>query len=275
MAKSREDYAPDVGGFLDNVDVDITKVSFAVATGEYADKILMGGGDQKPPVVMTVTYEGPELEKPREQSYSVGNSELWEVSDDGSFITNKKDSTKHGFRRGSRAYSLIEAMFLAVGGASEDDITEVFTNPKLKKNVQAELEKGQDFFIKRDAFMTENIFAEGLSFHMVSMKLPTVEGKEPSSVPLPVKFLGDKKPSKGKVVPAGKKTVATTNDALDKIIIETASGKTDKEIKVFAVRHDVVKKDAGYLKGVVDGSVLKRLEDAGSITKDPESGKFI
>lgn len=275
MAKSREDYAPDIGGgFLDNVDVDITKVSFAVATGEYADKILMGGGDQKPPVVMIVMFEGPELEKPREQSFSVGSSELWEVSEDGSFITNKKDSTKHGFRKGSRAYSLIEAMFLAVGGASEEDIIEVFTNPKVKKNVQAELEKGQDFFIKRDAYMTEAKFAEGLSFHMVSMKLPTVEGKEPSSVPLPVKFLGDKKQSKGKTAPVGKKAVST-NDALDKIIIEAASGKTDKEMKVFAVRNDVVKKDTTYLKGVVDGSVLKRLEDAGSITKDPESGKFL
>ncbi len=278
--KSREDYAPDIGGFLDGIDGDIVDVKFAIATGEYADKIMMGGGDAKPPVVMIITVESPELEKPAVQSFSVGSSELWEVSDDEKSIKNVKNPDKHGFRKGSRAYSLIESMFLSVGGASPEDIEEVLTDTKSGKKLLAEMEKGQDFFIKRDAYMTEAKFAEGLSFSWATMKLPTaVEGKT-SNAPFAVKFLGDKKVAvKGKAAPAKveKKadTTSSATDVLDAILAENASGLTDTGIKGFAVRNPEIKKDTAYLKAVVSGEVLKRLENSGKIVKDPETGKFI
>lgn len=256
MPKNREDYAPDVGGFLDDTDGDIVEARFGVATGEYADKIIMGGGDVKPPVVITLTVEGPELEKPQQQSFSVGSSDLWEISDDEKSIKNVKNPDKHGFRKGSRAYSLVEAMFMAVG--------------------KGDLEKGQDFFINRDVYMTDARFYEGLSFHWATVKLPTVEGKAPSNVPLPDKFLGDRKTAKGK--PAETKKITSINStevALDTIILANISGKTDRDIKGFAVRSAEIKKDSDYLKGVVSGTVLKRLEDSGQITKDPESGKYL
>ena len=86
MVKTRDDFQPDVGAFLDNVDGDIVEVEFDVASGDYADKVMMGGGDVQPPVVIKLTIESPELEKPAIQSYSVGSQDIWEIKDNGKAI---------------------------------------------------------------------------------------------------------------------------------------------------------------------------------------------
>jgi len=69
---------------------------------------------------------------------------------------------------------------------------------------------------------------------------------------------------------------ATVEDeALDQIIIDNASDKTDKGLKSFAVRNGDIKANDAYMKAVVSGKKLKELEDAGKITKDPSTEKYL
>ena len=250
MPKTREDFMPDVGGFLDNVDGDIVDVSFEVASGDYADKVMMGGADAKPPVVIKLTIESPELERPAVQSYSVGSQELWEIQGDGKSVKNVKNPDKHLFRKGSRAWTLVEAIMTTVG--------------------DGDLEKGQDVFIKKDKYMTEASFYTGLSFHWAVKSLGTVGGGT-TNTPLPEKFLGEVK--KGKAAPAPK--VEVEDSSLDAIIIENATDKTERELKSFAVRNPEIKKNDAYMKAVVSGKKLTQLEEEGKLTKDPDTLKFI
>jgi len=251
MVKTRADFMPEVGGFLDNVDGDIVDTEFAIATGDYADKVMMGGGDAKPPVVIRLTIESPELERPAVQSFSVGSQDLWNIASDGKSIENVKNPDRHLFRKGSRAWTLVEAMMTAVGDGN--------------------LDKGQDFFIKKDVYMTEAKFYTGLSFHWAAKTLDTVGGGK-TNTPLPEKFLGEAKPAKGKAAPV----IETVEDeALDAIIVANASGKTDRELKSFAVRSPEIKKDDAYMKAVVSGKKLKQLEYAGLLTKDPDTQKYL
>ena len=256
--KTREDFMPDVGAFLDNVNGDIVDAEFMVAGGDYADKVMMGGSDAKPPVVIALTIESPELEKPAIQSYSVGSQDLWEIAEDGKSIKNVKNPDKHGFRKGSRAFSLAEAIMTAVGNGS--------------------IEKGQDFFIKRDVYMTEAKFYEGLSFHWAGTQLKMIDGTiAKNSTPLPEKFLGEAKEVKPAVKgKAPGKVVETVEDeALDAIIIANASDKTERDLKSFAVRNADIKANDAYMKAIVSGKKLKQLEDAGHLTLDPDTKKYL
>ena len=249
MPKTREDFQPDVGGFLDDVDGDIVDAEFAIASGDYADKVMMGGAGAKPPVVVKLYIESLELERPATQSYSVGSSELWEIQDNGKSVRNVKNPDKHLFRKGSRAWTLVETMMTTVG--------------------DGDLEKGQDFFIKRDMYMTNAKFYTGLSFHWAVQSLETVGGGR-TNTPLPEKFLGETK--KGKVAAP---KVEVEDSALDAIIIENATDKTERELKSFAVRSPEIKKNDAYMKAVVSGKKLKQLEEEGKLTKDPETLKYI
>jgi len=249
MPKTREDFQPDVGGFLDDVEGDIVDAEFAIATGDYADKVMMGRAGAKPPVVVKLYIKSLELERPATQSYSVGSPELWEILDNGKSVKNVKNPDKHTFRKGSRAWALIEAMMTSVG--------------------DGDLEKGQDFFIKRDTYMTEAKFYTGLSFHWAVQSLGTVGGGT-TNTPLPEKFLGE---SKSKVAP--KVAPRKEDSALDAIIIVSATDKTERELKSFAVRNPDIKKNDAYMKAVVSGKKLRQLEEEGKLLKDPETEKYI
>ena len=251
MVKTRDDFMPDVGSFLDNVDGDTGNAEFTIATGDYADKVMMSGGGAKPPVVLKLTIESPELDRPAVQSYSVGSQEIWDILDGGRAIQNIKNPDRHLFRKGSRAWTLAEAMMTAVGNG--------------------DLAKGQDFFIKRDTYMTEAKFYEGLSFHWATKSLDTVGG-EKTNTPLPETFLGEAKAT-GKAAPA---PVATVEDeALDALIVEASPDKTERELKSFAVRNPTIKANDAYMKAVVSGKKLKQLEEAGLLTMDPDTLKYI
>ena len=71
MGYTREDFIPDVGGFLDGIDGEITGAIFEIASGEYADAVLVGDSTKKPPVVIVLTVEADELEKPARASSGV------------------------------------------------------------------------------------------------------------------------------------------------------------------------------------------------------------
>jgi len=251
--KTREDFAPDIGGFLDNVDGDIVDAVFEIASGKYADQVMMGGSDAKPPIVITLTVESPALEKPANQSYSVGSSNIWEIVDGGKAIVHTSPD-KHSFRKGSIAWHLVEAMMNAAGGG--------------------DLDKGQEFFVNRDHYMTEVEFFTGLSYHWAVTEIKTEIGKGHTVIshpPLPEVFLGE---MTGKAGKAGKAGTPDT-DELDTILIANASGKTDKELKSFAVRNADIKKNDVYMKAVVSGKKLKELEDKGDLTKDPDTGMYL
>ncbi len=256
MVKTREDFMPDVGAFLSDVDGDITKAEFAIATGDYADKVMAGGGDARPPVIIKLTIESPELERPAVQSYSVGSSDLWEIIDDGKAIRNIKNPDKHLFRKGSRAWSLCEAMFLSAG--------------------DGDLGKGQDILgVNRKGYMTEAEFYKGLSFHWIGKTLKLIDGTDAKTpTPLPEKFLGEAK-SVIKDKPVTKTTEVVEDEALDAIIIANATDMTDRELKSFAVRHPEIKKNDAYMKAIVSGKKLKQLEDKSQLTKNPDTGKYI
>ena len=252
MVKTRDDFIPDVGAFLDNVDGDIVDAEFKIATGDYADKVMMGGEASKPPITVALTIESPELEKPATQSYSVGSQEFWEIQDGGKAIKNIKNPDRHLFRKGSRAWALAEAMMTTIGDGN--------------------LEKGQDFFIKRDVYMTEAKFYTGLSFHWATQSLDTVGGQK-TNTPLPEKFLGEAKPvTKGKATPV---VDVVEDEELDALIVTNAPDKTDRELKSFAVRNPEIKKNDAYMKAIVSGKKLKQLEEAGLLTKDPDTEKYI
>ena len=255
--KTREDYTPDVGGFLDGVDAEITDAIFEIASGRYADAVMEGGSDAQLPVVLTLTIESSGMERPAIQSYSVGGQDVWEIADGGKSITNAKNPDKQVFRSGSIAAELVMSIARSLG--------------------DGDVGKGQDAFIKREIPMTEADFYLGLgTFYWevkpITRKIGTRDVT--SRPPLPVKFLGvgaAKAPGKA----SGKPTLTPTveDEALDKILIANASGKTERDLKSFAVRN--IKDNDVYMKTVVSGTKLKELEDAGKLTKDPGTGQYL
>ena len=254
----REDFMPDSGGFLDNMDGDIVEAIFDVASGEYADKVMAGASNAKPPVILTLTIESPDLDKPAKQSYSIGSQDVWEIASDGKSITNVRSPDKKRFRDGSIAWSLVNAMMVAMGEGS--------------------LEKGQDIAIKKDIFMTDAKFYENTSWHWEVTEIKRdIGGKTVTSrPPLPVECLKEQKPTNPeKVKPGAKKSDVDAPD-LDLILISNAPGKDERGLKSFAVRNAEIKANDAYLKSVIQvGGKLKTLEDEGLLTKDPDSGKYI
>ncbi len=260
MTKTRDDYKPDVGGFLDGINGEIVEAMFDVASGEYADKVMLGGPDAKPPIVLILTVMSIDREEPITQSWSVGSQDTWEIINGGKAIQNIKNPDKHSFRSGSRAMSLVEAMMTAVG--------------------DGDLEKGQDIIIKRDKYMTEAAFYVDFNFGWATQQLATVQGGKTTPVPLPAKLIG-MAAVKGKTAQpaatksAGKGTVVSADAALDQLLADNANGKSEKELKSFAVRNPDIKKNDAYMKAVVSGKKLRELENAGTLTLDPDTKTYL
>ena len=69
--------------------------------------------------------------------------------------------------------------------------------------------------------------------------------------------------------------VAVDDPALDKILIDNASGKDEKGLKSFAVRNDDIKANSAYMQAVVRGQKLTELEESGGLVKNPDDGTYI
>ena len=246
MPKSREDFMPDVGGFLDGMSGDIVDATFELASGEYLDRIMAGSSDAKAPVMLRLTIESPELEKPASQSYSVGSSGIWDIAADGKSISNNKAPDKKQFRKGSTAWVLVEAMMTAAG--------------------EGDFDKGQNFFIQRDAYMTEAAFYEGTSwFWEVKEIVYDIGGRKVTSrPPLPASLLGERKVE-------GKEAVDTSE--LDLTLATLATGKDELELRKAAIKAPEIKANAKYLQSIVSGAKIKELIASGMLTKGSD-GKF-
>ena len=256
MPKTKEDFQPDTsGGFLDGSDGDIVAAEFVEASEDYAKKMATGGASEAPAIGLNLTIESPDLQQPLEQWFSIGSGDVWEIKDGGKEIVNTKHPDRHSFRGGKRpcrGSSLVEAMAKAIGDGNVD--------------------KGQEFFIKRDRYMTEKGFYVGLSFDWGRFTLPTAKEGTTSDVPLPVAFLGEA--SGGK--PAKAEATVDT-EAIEKLVIDIVQGKTEREVKSELIRKHKNDIPEAYMKELVSGNGLKKLEEEGKITKDAEGadGKYL
>jgi len=262
MPRTREDFIPaPAGGFLDGATAEITDAFFDIASGEYADAILMGGDSKtKPSVVLKVVIESPDLEKPAEQQFSVGSQDIWEVSDDGKSITNIKKPDSELFLESCMAASLVNALAEALGGG--------------------DMEKGQDVFMKRDIPMTNASFYLGLgTFDWEVKEIKRMIGKREviSRPPLPVRLVNEpvKRTTAARSASKAAAPVAVENNELDQIIIDNAAGKTETELKQFAVKVQEIKDNKTYMTSVVRGGKLEELENAGKIMKDPDTNTYL
>ncbi len=236
MPKTREDFGLDSGL---QTDYDAVVAASFEPNAQYAAKA--GTGDEP---MLKLTMESPDLDKPVVQYYSIGSGKRWKASKDASEITSEANPDSHRFNMNSSAGKLVARMFELVGGGDAN--------------------KGQDFFIARDCYMTQAGFYAGLKFHMNQEKTKTQSGE--SNIMLPDKYLGEEK--------VAAKTPAGVD--LDKIVIDNAQGKTDRELKAFAVKNDVLKapENAAYLRDLISGTKLANLEKEEKITKGPD-GKYI
>ena len=256
MPKTAQDYLPDIGGFLDGQDGDITDALFVVASGAYADKSMVSKPGTKPSIVLMIKVSSTGADKPVEQSYSVGSQDIWEIVNDGKSIQNTKNPDRHSFRDGSVAYALVKAILTTLGSG--------------------DIDKGQLVAAKRDFWMTEAGFYTGLNFAWKNQKLTwvingvTVE----SNPPLPDRFLGETASAK-KAGPAKAAAPAADTSELDAIVIENASGMTESKLKAFAVKNETIKANGDYLRAIVNGKGLRALEASGLLTMDPTTKLYL
>lgn len=254
MVKTREDYEPEVTGFLDDVDGAIVDAYFEPnPRPEYQQKAGMGPG-------LTIIVDTPSLDRPYEQWYSVGPEDHWKIGKDGQEVVNIKKPDKHQFNKQSRAWDFVDAVVATLG--------------------EGDMAKGQDVLIKRDKFMTEAPLYVGLNFHWRRKPLPTVGGGT-TEVPLPVTYLGEVAPGKRESPKAATAVRADTSE-IDNVIAEMASGKTVTELKkaVMVAKREgkfgdkpFVPDDA-YIRDLISGKRLEELENEAKIVKDAE-GKYI
>ena len=241
MVKTREDYELETG-LADDFDGVIIDGFFEV-NPQYSE--ISGTTDP----MLTLAIESPDLEQPAETRYSCGGAKQWQIGRGGQEITSARNPDSHRFNMSSRAGVLVSRLFSLVGNGDKA--------------------KGQDFFIARDRYMTEGAFYIGLNCHWKREPLKTVGG-EPRDVLMPDKYLGEVSP--------GKKAASTVAEAptedLDDIVIGLASGKTEREVKMKAMKEDKLKANEVYMRELISGNKLEQLEDAGKIAKGPD-GKFI
>ncbi len=251
MPYTREDFEPDAGIF-DDFDGEIIDAYFGPNPNEnYAAKSGKAG------LGLTLVTESSTSEKPLENWYSVGNDELWQVSRDSRDIVNVKNENTHRFTAGSKAGSLVLSMAEAIGNGDKTS--------------------GQDLFVKRGFPMTSASFFIGLKFHFKSREFKTPQGNS-TTLLAATKFLGEvetagKASAKPKVEAAGQASGASW-DALDVILIDMASGKSEKDLKKAAIGNADLKADPAYIKAVVNGGRIKELIDSAKLFVDAD-GNFV
>jgi len=283
MGKTRrEDFMGDSGGFLDGVRGVVIDAKFEIASGAYADKMAADNETagatteaKKPPVVLTLTVESDELEKPATQSWSVGGQDIWDIQEGGKVIVNKKNPDKHIFRNGSNAYDLIEGMALAIGSKGKP-----FANGD---DYGAVIEEGQKLFGERDFYVTESGFYLGFDFTWAQETIEKTIGKTVRSirVNIPKIYHGvaDKTAASAPVKVANKQVKTGPVDEeeaiLDKLLMDNATGKTEKQLKSWAVKQDAIKANDAYMKKITSGEKTAQLAAAGKLILDDSDGTYL
>lgn len=221
---TRDDMALE-SGLADDIDAAIAEAYFEVKA-EYAAK----SGTSDP--MLMLRLESPDLDQPMEQGWSCGGAKQWEITKGGKEIISAVKPEGHQYNVNARAGKLVARMFELVGGGDKT--------------------KGQDFFLKRDKYMTQGEFYENLSFHWKREGMATVSGGT-SQVLMPNAFLGEAKSTK-----AAKKEEA--NPELIEKFIALANGKTLKELKISAIKEFKGPEYSTFIKTVLNGELIEELE---------------
>ena len=246
-------------GLASDFDGAIALVKFGVRD-EYA--AVVGNSD---PMLLLSIDATEALGTYIEQAYSLGGAKQWRVEKGGSSIVSDKTPDSHRFNLACRAGQLVAKMIETVGAGDRT--------------------KGQEFFLKRDHYMTEAEFYAGLRFHWKRVPLPTVGG-ETRDVLLPEKFLGEVgapalsiSGSGATVVTAPAATAPAaivtgySEELIDKLV-DLCSGKTEREVKLALIKDEVMKKQADLVNSVFNKGLLKELGQAGKLVLGPD-GKYI
>ncbi len=249
MSKSIDEMRTE-SGLISDVVGTITSAYFGPPTGKYAE---LGGVDPG----LHIVLEGEDIEKPYDQFYACGAAKKWQVAENGQALVSEVNPNSHGFNKSSRAGTLVNEMALKIG--------------------EGNLEKGLQFLADRDYWMTQAPFYVGLTFFWKTKPLSTVakEGEEKGSrdVLLPDKFIGASKPASAPVNAAPPPPVQADTSDLDICLIDLSHGKTFQEIRQLALKRDDFKANSAYMKTVINGTALARLEKDGLVSKDA-SGKY-
>ena len=238
MPKVKQEDLDTETGLADDFDAAITDAWFDVPRAEYAAR-----SGTKDPMLM-LHLEGPDLEKPIDQPFSIGAAKQWQLTRNGKEVVSGKNPDAHSFTKGSRGGDLVDRMLTLVGGGDKA--------------------KGQKFFLGRDRYMTESEFYSGLNFHWKREEKSTVGG-EKRDVLMPVVFHGE-------ATGAAKAPTAAPSDEKVAKIIELAEGKTDRELRQAVL--NAFKGDDAFLNEVFTKDLVGKLVEQGKLTKGP-GGKFI
>ena len=238
MPKLKEGDLEPESGLADDVDAAIVSVRFDVRR-EYEEK----SGSSDP--MLLLMLQGPELDQPIEQAYSIGGVKRWEAQSGGRVVVSAKQPDSHRWNAKSRAGELVERMFALIGGGDR--------------------KKGQEFFRARDHYMTEADFYTGLNFHWKREKKSTVGGEE-REILMPVAYLGEVKATAGVAAPS-------LSDATDKLVV-LAVGKTEREVKAALLKEPDLRDNTALLNEVFNKNLLGRLEVEGRLAKEGDKFTF-
>jgi hypothetical protein len=263
MSKTREDFETINSGLFDDFDGKTIGSRFGNPTGKYSENLT---SEAEPGLYLT--FENPEAEKPIEQFFTIGKG--WKIINDGKAVENIAKPELHGFNKSSKAAKIVDHLAKVIGNG--------------------DAEKGKEFYITRDFYMTQAEFYLGWNAHWKNEESKmTVEGSEKIiKTLLPIKWYGEVK--SGQTAPPAQQTQSGTQvpppagsstsnapsgnvTTLDEMVIKLTGGKDEKGVKLAALgnkelKEAVAKINPGYMKDLVSGVVLKRLESEGKLFKD-------
>lgn len=242
MPVRREDMELE-SGLADDFDATITSASFGFDE-RYAAKIS-GGGEPDP--MLTLVLEGPTLEQSVTQRYATGAAKQWQISQDGREVVSGKDPNSRRFNENSRAGQLVKRLITLAGGG--------------------DVAKGQEFFVKKDFYMTQGGFYEGLTCHWKRETLPVVGGGN-SNVLLPTAILSSAAPAAG-----GASGASGINPDWIEAVVKLAEGKTEKELRLAFIKDASVKDNQELKHAVFNKGLIGELVKQGFLTAGPD-GKF-
>ena len=211
---------------------------------------------------LILVLDGKDLDEPQVKPYSIGAKREWQVVDKGAGVVSKAKPDTKTFIKASRAGTLIMEMARAVG--------------------EGDVNKGLESLANRGHYMTEAGLYIGLNFHWLNKKMAQAGTNEDgtvseSDVLLPVAYLGEGTTSGKSSASSGTKSDNKgTEDSsnLETLIVTNATGKTDRELKAFVMNNAEMKKNPGYQREAVTGTLLADLEKDGKLTKDPD-GRYL
>ena len=247
MPKTREEYNLE-SGLASDFDGTIVDAPFVEPSADYQRV------SQTKDPALNLVIDSPEHDNPISESYSIGAKKKWQVINGDQEVVSETAPNSHTFNMNSKGGILVERMYQLLG--------------------KGDREKGIEFFMKKDCWMTQSGFYKGLTFHWMreKMKAPPDDSGQVKEVAilLPTAYLGES-------AVAAKATAAASAgpkvSELDQILKDLASGKDEKGLRLACAKDAKLRANPQYLREVINGTKIKDMEAAGEIVK--VDGKFV